>query len=568
MKEYEIREILATNLSTLFPELNSVKTEYYLPKTEGTRGHIDILAKHKNGYYVIIELKKSDNTARQAIHELIKYSEGLKEKLSLKDSEIQLYLISTNWTELIIPFSSFSESSIHPVSGFKLLIDDSKNISLDKIIPLKLAGNRLFSPHQTCRHYASQAKLEFGITEHEKINLDRGLKNFALVILKSPEIDKAELAKYVELITKQALESTGIEADENRSPISADMLPNSKFVIYQSYLRSSKDHYLELLQENKEYLKETLDYIKEEKLNEEEEISYLEEAALINTGKYPENEFCESAYPSKFKKMINEEGYEIIDIKLFGTLKENELINNEMIIQEFKGLTGSEKVLYQGVADSGSKSQLDEALDRVLLCTENNPIWTGHISHFFNLIFKEQKSFALSTTVFNPFNILISLFRCLKYQTDDFMPFYELNLQFNDKHENDKMYYGIITWNGQNAPELDKIVEDYFEGEQFNLVSPMLWGGDIRNNLQVLRALGLTYSSILIEHKNGTKIKELIFREYEFQEIEAPKFKTIYDFVESNIDFLLYLSSIIESHSLGANNEMVFNMRNGETPDV
>ena len=561
MKENEIREILASKLSIVLPALSLIETEYYLPKTNGTRGYIDILAKHENGYYVIIEVKRSENSARQAIHELIKYSEGLKERLSLKDSEIELYIVSSDWKELLIPFSSFAESSKNQVKGFNISINNLNKIEIDAIKPLRLAGDRLFSPHQTCRHYSSKEKLEIGIKDHERINLERGLKNFVLIILETPEFDKAELAKYIEQSINEVLESIGIQNNDESQPINAEMLPNSKFVIYQSYLRSTKSHYLELLQENKEYLNEILDYIKEEELSEEKVINHLEEAALMNTGEYPESEYDEYVYPTKFKKMINEEGYKIIDIKLFGTLKENRVLNDEVIIQEFEGRTGTEKVLFQGAAESSSKSKINEAFERALGCIENNPVWYGHITEFFHRIKKEVNSFTLSTTVFNPFNILISLFRCLKHQTNEFMPYYELNLSFYDDHENDKKYYGIITWNGTNAPEVDRLIEDFFEGDKFNLVSPLLWGGDIENNLQILKALGLKYSSILVEYKNGTKIKESIYKEYEFHDIDN-ELLTIYDFVEGNLSFLLKLSSIIESQSIGHNNEMVYNARN------
>lgn len=561
MKENEIRTILADNLSTFFPELTLVEVEFYLPKTKGTRGYIDILATHKKGNYVIIELKRSENSSRQAIHEIIKYSEGLKEKFSLKNSEIELYIISTLWNELLIPFSSFKVTSSNQVFGFKLVIDDSKKITIESVEALKLAGDRLFSPYQTCRHYSSQKTLKDGISEHKEINQERGLLNFVLIILKSPKIDKNELISHIAQCTKTALEATGIEYDESNSPLRADLLPDSKFVIYQSYLRSPKEHYLELLKENPEYLNEIMQHIKDEEYNADDELNYLEEAALLNSGRFPKSEYVEYAYPSKFMHMIRAQGYEIVEIIKFGSLRDNEIINNEMIINEFEGLTGTEKVQFHGNAHSKSKSQLKEIFENSMKCVENNPIWSGHISHFFSLIDKEKINFTLSTTVYNPFNILISLFRCLKYQTNKFMPCYEINLQFHSESESNKLYYGIITWNGQKPPTLNSLIENYFDGDAFNLVSPLMWGGDINNNLNILNALGLKYSSILVESVKGQEPREQIFKDFEFSLIQEGKLETIYDFVVANIDLLLNLSSLIESHSAGENNEIVFNKR-------
>lgn len=567
MKESKIREILANNLNSLFPELSLIKTEYYLPKTKGTRGYIDILAKHSKGNYVIIEIKRSENSARQAIHELIKYSEGLKEKLILKDSEIELYIISTTWKELIIPFSSFKETSHNEVSGFKISLNNANDIDIETIDTIKLTGDRLFSPHQTCRHYSSLESLQIGISEHEEINYERDLNNFALVILKSPEVDKEELAEYISLMTKEAIESIGMGKSDETAPISANKLLDSKFVIYQSYIRTNKEHYLDLLKADHEYLKETLEFIEYEQYDEEAELNYLEEAALMNTGRYPKTEYAEYAYPSKFKKMTNEEGYEIIDIKLYGSLKENELIDDEIIIKEFEGRSGSEKVLFQGSAHSESKSQISEVFDKALICLENNPIWSGHITHFSTLIKNEKEPYNLFVTVFNPFNILISLFRCLKYQTNDFMPYYELRLKFNEGNKEDKIYCGIITWNEQKAPTLDEIVDANFKGEEFNVVSPLIWGGDIDNNLKVLNNLGLKYSSMLVDNRNGQILNEYLFSDFEFQKIDEENFKTIYDFVASNIDLLIDVSSLIESYSIGLNNEFIFDAK-GENENL
>ena len=71
--ESKIRDYFSENLHMIEDELTLIDKEYYLPNAEGASGKVDILAKDRFGHYVIIEIKKSDKTAREALHELYKY---------------------------------------------------------------------------------------------------------------------------------------------------------------------------------------------------------------------------------------------------------------------------------------------------------------------------------------------------------------------------------------------------------------------------------------------------------------------------------------------------------------
>jgi RecB family endonuclease NucS len=74
-----IRDYLADNLSVICNDLSLIKKEYYLPNILGTRGFIDILAKDNKNNYVIIELKRTNEASREALHEILKYVEVLKQ---------------------------------------------------------------------------------------------------------------------------------------------------------------------------------------------------------------------------------------------------------------------------------------------------------------------------------------------------------------------------------------------------------------------------------------------------------------------------------------------------------
>ncbi|MGH1525960.1 endonuclease NucS domain-containing protein [Leifsonia sp. L25] len=71
--EHILRDDLAQRLDLIADDLTLIQVEYPLPNAEGARGSIDILARDVRGDLVVIELKRSDQTARQALHELEKY---------------------------------------------------------------------------------------------------------------------------------------------------------------------------------------------------------------------------------------------------------------------------------------------------------------------------------------------------------------------------------------------------------------------------------------------------------------------------------------------------------------
>ncbi|WIY52053.1 endonuclease NucS [Devosia sp. YIM 151766] len=128
MLESRLRDLLSTQLEIIEDGIELIKIEQYLPSSLGTRSFIDILAKDRRGRWVLIELKRSDAAARQAIHEIHKYVEAVKSHLGARDDEIRAIIVSTEWKELIVPFSRFFHDTPISIIGIKLTVDDAGNL--------------------------------------------------------------------------------------------------------------------------------------------------------------------------------------------------------------------------------------------------------------------------------------------------------------------------------------------------------------------------------------------------------------------------------------------------------
>src|SRR5689334_10254100 len=120
--EDRIRDLLSTRLDVIEYGLSLIRVNYALPNSEGTRGFIDILARDRHGILVIIELKRSNSTAREALHEVMKYTELMQRERGIENHKIRAIIISTHWDELRVPFSHFKRGWENDIRGYALTL--------------------------------------------------------------------------------------------------------------------------------------------------------------------------------------------------------------------------------------------------------------------------------------------------------------------------------------------------------------------------------------------------------------------------------------------------------------
>lgn len=122
--EKVLRHHLATNMDIIEPGLELVDEEHFLPNASGADGFIDLLARDSaTEDVVIVELKRADQSARQAIHELEKYVALLSETRGLRSDQLRAILLSTTWHELLIPFARYVSHADFQVTGRQLELD-------------------------------------------------------------------------------------------------------------------------------------------------------------------------------------------------------------------------------------------------------------------------------------------------------------------------------------------------------------------------------------------------------------------------------------------------------------
>lgn len=118
--EDRIRTFLAEHIELLEPGLSLVSEEYRLPNPIGAGGKVDLLAKDPFGHWVIVEVKRSNQAARQALNEIHKYTALFRTLQGLDETRVRVIVVSTEWHELLVPFSEYAATAKYSVMGLSI----------------------------------------------------------------------------------------------------------------------------------------------------------------------------------------------------------------------------------------------------------------------------------------------------------------------------------------------------------------------------------------------------------------------------------------------------------------
>lgn len=229
LPESVIRDALACELSVLEPGLVFVQTEFKVSTPDGSRGSIDILARDAVGLYVIIELKRSDATAREALHELQKYIGVLPFHLRVPAHRIRCMLVSTEWRELRRPFSNFKENFPHPLDGFELTVDATgkpvRAISAEPPEPLAAPG---LSEAHTILFFESAERRDAALRPLERSLKRHGLEDAFILVLNHTANDPRVVHRFAAYVAHYHLPEPedDVEARRRGAELLADVDAN------------------------------------------------------------------------------------------------------------------------------------------------------------------------------------------------------------------------------------------------------------------------------------------------------------------------------------------------------
>ena len=191
--EDEIRDHLAEHLDLIEPGLTLIGKERILHNDKGAKGFLDIIARTTDGKFLIIEVKRSDAAAREAVQELVKYFALLKQNMLVKTTEVRLMVASTEWRELMVPLSEFIRSTPYDCQGLRLLLGADGLTERTELIELapEEPPRRLNRRHFIWG-FNNEAHARAGVPIIAAYMRKVGLKDFVILLLEIKDADRPE----------------------------------------------------------------------------------------------------------------------------------------------------------------------------------------------------------------------------------------------------------------------------------------------------------------------------------------------------------------------------------------
>lgn len=510
--EAEVRDLIAANLQLFEKGLTFVDKEHYLPNGVGTRGFIDILAKDKNNKLVVIEVKKSDSTAREALHEVFKYLEGVKLNLGLKDEEIRLIIISTNWRELIVPFSSAYQKSKINMEGYKISFSDSSISKIELVVPLQLNNDRMFCDHHMLRAYTSEKRLEKGILNHLQAFENKKIDDFVLIILVARE---SQREKELRVMEANFLKLSRDEEDVNRMMENIrNNYPDYRYIIYSATQLQQEQKYWDIIKTQQNVYDEIIDII--ENYCDEDRLNMLHDYAIDVALPVPKCDTAQIGYAAKLQNYIECEGWYIERI-IRGRRFDNEFLDDSTILNELIGGRGTTKQKYSQKFSSSNRTHLQNIKKDISYCLQDNKQWQVPILNIIdNLVdISDIKQFRGKVYIFNPMHIIYTIY--LIEKTENIMqwaPNFYILVEYADSKT---MYFGGLKQAGIALP-WEKIIEKHFEPNLSDLALSLTWGGYMHNDIKIVNDLGLTYGIYRLDMDNlGNKRTFMEYINFDFE---------------------------------------------------
>ncbi|WP_192552552.1 endonuclease NucS domain-containing protein [Pseudomonas sp. IzPS59] len=489
-----IRDKLALNLDILEEGLQLLDIESYLPNIQGTNGFIDLLAKDSNGKYVIIEIKRSKSASRDALHEVLKYLEGLKSKYSIRDSEIRVFIVSTEWKELLVPFSSFVKRTSVVTQGFSLEVDsDYAPIRSTPVPPVELTQDRLFAPWHELNLYESKASLEKGIASYETSCFEKEIENYVLLII-TPSVEFKKRPARALAIIDLSLAMPALKLKKSPEQILAE-LPTYSHILYFAPLQLSEDacwHSIRKQISGEELKEFELDV---SGMDESDKLFHLHEK-LYELTPSVFFEDAEIGTPAKLSKLLDGDGAEIIEVRRYGTLDANKFLSNDSIIEDLRGADGNRPQSYYKQFIPSNRAELSEVRTSIQRCLEDNPLWRNQLIRVMDEFLPKSNNFKATLSIYNPGNFCLSLFKSIDDPKRSYIPNYSLAITENDILR--CVFIGSMWPTGKKA-SFTKMLNEFYENSGRLFLSTLNWGGYDSRDVEISDALGMTYKTFKIE---------------------------------------------------------------------
>lgn len=433
-KESIIRDKLAANLQQIESGLKLCAIELRVENPHGASGKIDIFAEDRFKNKIIIELKRSDEASRQAVHELLKYTELLRDQHGLKPSQIRVILISTDWNELLVPFSALTREVAFPCEGYRINVDINGNIkTIKKIEILKEAHLLDFIPHHMVYGFSTPERRILQIPVLCEKMAKNGIKDFVFFSLDY--------------------------AGQNKRVI-------APFTLYICLGTVTTDRATEIFK-TLGVLEEVEEYFENAEESEFDFFQYQIMEQVFGTFSIDCDDFG-IGYPEKAGHLAND--WSLISADRFGKWKNSEKIYSDADLwAQVSAFTGKNLLVFKKTTSPRFAAAWNECKTKADGALIGYSPWQKIYRPYLDDIEKQHPNASISVSIFNPVDLLFQLYSFVAKQEICYIPHFQIEVE-----DLTKSYRSIAisswTWDGVTKPPPPKKILTEMFGEPFNYI--------------------------------------------------------------------------------------------------
>ncbi|WP_186381700.1 endonuclease NucS domain-containing protein [Burkholderia sp. KBS0801] len=490
MSESELRDLIARDVSVLESGLTLLNKEQYIPNLLGTRSYIDLYARDRDGHHVLIELKRSNAAARDAIHEIHKYVEGVKQHFGARDDEIRVFVASTEWKELTVPFSRFATDTAMSVTGLQIHVDEVDDISVTRVPVLPMSQGRFIAPWHDVNWYSDEDGLKKGLASIDACCQAKGIVDYIVIVLRPPKPIHSEHQAKMRASLMQIATMQGLSVRPG-----AEVLPTYGYIAYFAMHALSASQYMAILKRDASALEEADNVLGG--MDDEEALQYLNESVSALEPR-PDNDHYEIGYPAKFSKYLDGDQCNVEVVRRYGMFERNTLLTDDDIISEVRGEDGATGQRFKRTLNVANRAHMAAARTDIARCLDQNPAWKSHVLRALEDIEREFPEADIKVSIFNPATgIFTPYLVATREEGLLFLPTYHVIVH---NPEPSRMYFGALQANG-SALTFKQLLNKYYDGRLDGLLMTMTWGGYESRDADIVEDFGASYRSFRFEIK-------------------------------------------------------------------
>jgi hypothetical protein len=498
-RESELRDWLSENLHKIEPGLVLIAKEFHVKGITSARGFVDILAKDRYGLHVVIELKRSESTAREAAHELVKYTHLLRQDYGIGNEDVRCILVSTDWRELGAVAADIQSHSPYRVDYIVAEAGEANEISLKPYTPANQAN-----------------RLEFW--------------RFHLFLISARPEDRQILCVHLEnALLHAGVTSAAVVWMDYVGGCEEVVLPYGLYLAVATVTEEARSQVMAEVCEDLE--------VTAEEVADHTFADYFLSRVTKRTAKYSDDTHISD--PDTYWGI--RDNWTTVSISRIGDLATTGKLITDSDVEGFiAGKRSDAEVKFTALSSRALKAPWQDTVDRVMRCIVGTTPWESIVAALIREVERENSGADVRFHVYNPCDTLMALYQFVGRHSERYVPQFLMSF---DGQKGMHQIIGLLVWDGVTRPDNpEKTVSNAFGRDFFNY---MVLRGTPEAESRLVDALGLRYSMakwIITDESKGSWLEWREGRLHRLP-IDALGVLPLHEFLDRN---QTYLGSLVE----------------------